>query len=356
MDQRRPRHSFKSGLHKLSKKTERIFPLQLAGSGYSENPFGKTFTRFGLIPETEFSPLDGRPERLLGSIIGWLDAFMGEENEQMWPVVEGSFRSSAHFPVGTALILETVPFHSCPHERRGINELLAVDAAFAEGVPATQDVPDLFEHVLRKHIGIRTATAVFEGFELADQMSPAQLSDSVLVVAAVGRVVVRGDHAAESFAQHGSENLGSAAYRYGEVNGQGRDEHPKVSTVAFALPAGLVNVEVAGVAKGLLHFLGDGLKLGADPIDAIAHGSQAKAQAEEGVEDFHDASSANSMDRGEIGNGTMHSRPELSLWHFRRKNRSRSVATAAFELMAPMLIHDGPDLRQLKGLIALGFG
>ena len=218
MDQRRPRHSFKSGIHELSKKTERIFPLQLAGSGYSENPFGKTFARLGLIPETEFSPLDGRPERLLGSIIGWLDAFMGEENEQMWPVVEGSFRSSAHSPVGTALILETVPFHSCPHERRGINELLAVDAAFTEGVPATQDVPDLLEHVFRKHIGIRTATAVFEGFELADQMSPAKLPQSVLVVTAIGRMVIRANYPLEGVAQHASEDFGSPACGDGEIH------------------------------------------------------------------------------------------------------------------------------------------
>ena len=111
---------------------------------------------------------------------------MAEESEQMRPILQRAFGSSTHCLVRAAPILEAIAFHASPGERRGIQELPAADETFAESVPASKDVPDFLEHVLGKHIGVRTASAVLEALELSDQMRPAQLPHAIFVVAAVG--------------------------------------------------------------------------------------------------------------------------------------------------------------------------
>jgi len=180
---------------------------------------------------------------------------MAEKSEQMIPIAQHTFGPGAHFLIRAASIPGAVPFHSSSHEIRGIQELLTVDVAFTESVPATQDMPDFLEHVLGKHIGVRTASAVLEPFELANHMSPAQLSKSIFVVAAVSGMVIRGDHPFESATQNGSKDFSSPACSEGKIDHQRRNENPKIASIPFALPSGLIDIEVTGLAKSLPYFL-----------------------------------------------------------------------------------------------------
>ena len=165
-------------------------------------------------------------------------------------------------------------------------------------------------------------------------------------------MVIGGDHPLEGGAQDGSEDFGPAACGYGEIDHQGRNEDPKIAALPLVLPAGLINVEAGGIGKGLPDLLRHGFQLGADAFDAIAHASQAQVQAEEGVHDLHDASSADPVDRAEIGYGPMDSWLKLALCHLPRKLGPGLMAAGARQFMAAMFGHNRFDLRQLKSLVA----
>ena len=72
-----------------------------------------------------------------------------------------------------------------------------------------------------------------------------------------------------------------------------RNEDPKITAFSFALPAGFIDIEVGGSGKTLFCLFRHGLEFGAKPVDAIAHGSNAQIQTEQGVHDLHDTPSAN---------------------------------------------------------------
>lgn len=325
----------------------------MTGSGHGKNPLGETLPGVGLVPEAELSPLDGRPDCLFGSIVRGLYSLMSEESEKMIPVIEQSLGPSAYLSIRAGKVLLAVPFHPSPHQSGGIQELLASDVTLSESMPATEDSPHFIEHVLGEYVGIRAGATILECFELSDDVSPAKLPDSFLLVRTVGRMVIGGDHPLENIAQNGSEDLGTPACSYGEIHSQGRNEHPEIAAVPFALPSGLVNIEVIGFGKGLPHLLRHGLQLGTDPLYAIAHASEAQVQAKEGVQDLRHASSANLVDRREVGDSSMNARTELALCHFRWKLRPCSVTTCTSQFMTAVLLHYGLDLRQLKSLVSL---
>ena len=157
-------------------------------------------------------------------------------------------------------------------------------------------------------------------------------------------MVIRGDHPFEGLAQNGPEHLGSPACGYGEVDNQRRNEDPKIAAISFALPSGLINVEIWRLGKRLPCFLRHRLQFRAYPVDAVAHAPKAQIQTEEGVHDLNYPSSADLMDRGEVGDGAMNSWPELTLRHLGGKLGPCSVTTGASQFMAAMLGHDRLDL------------
>ena len=163
---------------------ERVLSLKLAGSCDRKNSFSETLPILGLVSETELSPLDSRPDCPLRYIVCGLYALMGEEGEKVRPVIERSFCSGAHLCVRTVLVHNAVPLHPRPHESRCIQEFLAADDPITKSVPATEEMPDFFEHVLREDVGFRAAPAFLEVLQLSDQMSPAKLPRALLVVAA----------------------------------------------------------------------------------------------------------------------------------------------------------------------------
>lgn len=110
---------------------EGVLALESAGSGYRKNPFGETLSLLGLVPEAELSPLDGKPQCLLGRVVGGLHSLVGEEGEKMRPVLEHAPGTSAH-----------------------LQELLPADEPFPESMPAGEDMPDLLQHVFGEDVSV----------------------------------------------------------------------------------------------------------------------------------------------------------------------------------------------------------
>lgn len=261
-----------------------------------------------MVAKAELSPLDGGPDIALCNVVCGLDSFVSKESEQMVPVIQQSFGSSAYVCIRTAKVLLTGAFHPHPHQLGCIEELLTRNVATSEGIPATKDAADFLEHVSRKNVGIRAGATVLERFQLSDDVSPAELADSFLVIRAVGRVIIGGDHTRKDIAQDGFENLGSPACNYAKVHSQRSYEHPEITSISFALPSSFVNIEVVGPGKGLSHLFGNRFQLGTDSFDTIAHASKTQVQTKKSVQDLDDASSANLMDRGEVGDRPMNTR------------------------------------------------
>jgi len=333
---------------------EWILAPELASSGHRKNPLGKSLSGFGLVTEAKLSPLHGGTEIPFGYIVCGLNPLMSEEKEEMIPVVEQSLGTSAHLFIRAGEVLLTVLFHACPHQSGGIEELLSSDVALAESMPATEDLPHFLEHVSGEYVGIRAGTAILECFELSDDVGPAKLPESFLLVRTVGRVVVGCDHPMEDIAQNGSEDLGSPACSNGEVHNKGRNEDPKIAAIPFAFPPSLVNIEGIGFEQGLSRLFCRSFQFGTDPLDTVAHSSKAQAQSEKSVHDLHYASSADLVDRREVGDSRMNARIELALCHFRWKLRPCSVTTRASQFMTAVLFHYGLDLGELKSLVSLG--
>ena len=95
----RTRESHESGLHEFGEKMEWVLTLKLAGPCHGKNPLGEAFPGLGLVPETEFSPLDRWPDRLFGGIVGRFDSLMSEDSEKMVPVNEQSFGSGPYVSI-----------------------------------------------------------------------------------------------------------------------------------------------------------------------------------------------------------------------------------------------------------------
>ena len=62
---------------------ERIELLQLARAGDREQTFHGTLAVVTSIAEHDFAPLDGCPQSALGHVIGWLDAVLVDEREEV---------------------------------------------------------------------------------------------------------------------------------------------------------------------------------------------------------------------------------------------------------------------------------
>lgn len=322
-----------------------------AGSGNRKNPLCETLPSLGLVPETEFSPLDCRADCLFGCIVCGLDSVMSKESEKMVPVIEQSLGSSAHLSIRAGQVLLTVLLHPSPHENGGMQELLAGDVAFSESMPATEDLPHFFEHVPGEYVGIRAGAPILEGFKLSNDVSPAKLPDSLLLVGTVGRMIVGGDYPVKNITQNGSEHLGASAGGYAEIHNQRGNENPKIAALPFALPSGLVDVEVSGFRKSLPCLLRNDLQLGTDTLDAVTHTSKTQIQAKEGIHDLYDTPSADLMNRTEIGCGSMDSWAKLALGYLCGKFCSGLMVTGAHQLMATILGHYGLDLRQIESLM-----
>ncbi len=195
---------------------------------------------------------------------------MAEEGKQVRPVAQHSFGPGRYQMVRAAPVFEAVALHASLWQSRGVQELPAGYVAFAECMPTTQYMPHFLEHVFGKRISIGAASGFLEPLELSDQMSPAKLPQPLFVIAAISRMVIGGDHPFEALAQYGLEHFSPTACGYSEVDNQIRNKNPKVSAIPFALPAGLIDVEICRFWKRLPCLLRYRLQFRAYTVDAIA--------------------------------------------------------------------------------------
>ena len=72
----------------MREKLKRVPLPHLTSSGNGEDPFGEALSVAGLIPEADFTPLNGGPDSPLSRIIGWLDSLNAQKGEKDVPVFE----------------------------------------------------------------------------------------------------------------------------------------------------------------------------------------------------------------------------------------------------------------------------
>lgn len=87
-DARGQRLLAKERAHETSEKVKRVFPMHLASSGDCEDSFSEALSFARQIADTDFTPLNGGPDRPLSRIIGPLDSLNAQKGEKDVPVFE----------------------------------------------------------------------------------------------------------------------------------------------------------------------------------------------------------------------------------------------------------------------------
>ena len=80
--------SCEGGCHDLNEEMKGISSLKPAGSGDGKGAFRESFPGRRLAAEADFSPLYGKAQCALGSVIGGLNAFMEDKGKEMIPIPE----------------------------------------------------------------------------------------------------------------------------------------------------------------------------------------------------------------------------------------------------------------------------
>ena len=73
-------------------------------------------------------------------------------------------------------------------------------------MPSGKDFAYIRQDMSGKTIGMRAGTVFLESFQLSDDMCPAELAETVFVIAGISRMIIAGDNTvkglAENFAQY----------------------------------------------------------------------------------------------------------------------------------------------------------
>jgi hypothetical protein len=146
---------------------------------------------------------------------------------------------------------------------------------------------------------------LLEGLELADEMSPAELTPTFFVVAVVGGVVVTGDDTGRAVTEEFPQHLGAATGGDVEESGPIGDQGPEVASFALVLPAGFVDVEGQGGSDVLFDGTDHRLAGLGNPLSGIADGTGGDVEIKEGGEDIDNPPAADAMSGHQIGDGGM---------------------------------------------------
>ena len=93
------------GRHDLSKEMKRVSILEPASPGDGKGAFREPFPRWRLAAETDFSPLHGKAQCALRSVVGRLNAFMEDEGKEVIPVLERPAGAGGDSSVAAGLIV-----------------------------------------------------------------------------------------------------------------------------------------------------------------------------------------------------------------------------------------------------------
>ena len=91
--------------HDLSKEMKGVSSLKPAGSGDGKRTFSKSFPGWGLAAETDFSPLHGKAQCALRSVVGRFNAIMVDEGKEVIPVLERTLSAGDDCGVLAGLIV-----------------------------------------------------------------------------------------------------------------------------------------------------------------------------------------------------------------------------------------------------------
>ena len=143
-------------MNDFSKKLEGINLMHLACSDDTQQTFGKMFADLRLRPEANFPTLYGRPDGMLGTVVGGLNSIVFKEGEKVQPVIKKSFCSCLDAGVGTVLKYCTVILHPFPHGKGVQPQLFPGTARVPKGILTVEKSSDFLEHVSGKAIGMWT--------------------------------------------------------------------------------------------------------------------------------------------------------------------------------------------------------
>ena len=105
LDEGRMWRAREGGRHDLSKEMKRVSILEPASPGDGKGAFREPFPRWRLAAETDFSPLHGKAQCALRSVVGRLNAFMEDEGKEVIPVLERPAGAGGDSSVAAGLIV-----------------------------------------------------------------------------------------------------------------------------------------------------------------------------------------------------------------------------------------------------------
>ena len=177
----------------IDQKLKGVFISKNACSGNRKQPCSKNLSFLGLVSEADFSPLDRWSDCALCRIVRWLNPLMFKECEKVIPMFEQATGSSCHIRIGTQFVGLEASVHSCSKRDRFFHKGMPVHESFLEGVPKPEHSPGLREHPFGELDSVRTPAAMLQSFEVSDNVSPADLSQT-FVIGIVGTEHVRTEY------------------------------------------------------------------------------------------------------------------------------------------------------------------
>ena len=339
----------------VGKPSEGVAVLASAGFDDGEQSFDESAAGRGLRAEREFSPDDGVPQRLLGGVVGRLDAGDIDEGPEVFLVLD-------EFPAEATRARVEVTAQQQRVDRFADRFDAATEGAMREG--AVADVLPEGEHffggspevVSEAFAGV--ARAVDEGLEVAEEMSPAPLQSTFAArsEAPIHAGAVAADDALVCLAEKFLKDVGGAAGAAGEEGEAGGDERPDPGFARALLGRRFVDVERFLFWKLGGEFVVGGFgRLGGESLQfdhpGRAGGLVENRAHEQGGPPFRLAKAGH-----EHGGEGDEPRPGLAGGHAFGKFPAGAAPARADEAVLPIFGDDGLDLGKFPDLMAKGFG
>ena len=163
---------------------------------------------FGLVAETDLSPLNSRAKYPLGRVVCWFDSLDLQEGEQAFPMFGAALCHVTDIVVGAAEVVLKAFVHTSLDRHALQHKGVPVQTLLFEGMPQGEHSARLGKYPFGEFHGVRASARVLDAFDLADDMSPTELSDT-LVKRLVSRIHIRAEGSFVDLAQDILENLGT---------------------------------------------------------------------------------------------------------------------------------------------------
>ncbi len=164
------------------------------------------FPFFRLVAEADFDPLHSGSYRSLSGVVGWLDPFVLKKGEESVPMFKQALRRFSDMVIRAAQVWIEALLHPRTDRERFFDKGLPVQMSLLEGVPQGKHSAGFGKHQFGEPHRIRASACMLDSSDASDDVSPAELADS-MVKSLVRRVHVRAKDALVLIAQQLSEDL-----------------------------------------------------------------------------------------------------------------------------------------------------